>query len=93
MTKHRCGWCITGAHGHCLVVLEMEVKKMPPYFWYCECWVEDCPNDRDRTGTVKCVDCQRKGVGIVNNRCLDPADCRSVVVKPKPAPIYSKDYS
>lgn len=87
--SQRCGWCITGDHQHCVVVVEMGTKHKNGfskhlsskdrnagiYPWNCKCGCEYSLN-------TKCVDCQRVGVTVVKNRCV--ADCSSVKVRPRP---------
>ena len=87
----RCGWCITGDHTHCIVLLEMgtrqtngtkkyqhampKSKQIAPYVWRCGC---ECERSLD----TKCTKCQRVGVETVQNRCVD--DCSHIRPRQQP---------
>jgi hypothetical protein len=71
----RCGWCITGRHADCVVVVEtgVPVRKVKhiirvPKFWHCQCPEQGHP-------ATRCVDCQRPGVDTYQYRCRDRKDC------------------
>ena len=73
----RCGWCIDGRHANCVVIVETgltrsrELKKQfSVSIWRCKCWECDYCND------TKCLDCQRTGVVVVENRCPDRKACQ-----------------
>ena len=76
--KSRCGWCMTGDHEHCVIAVlcgetrsKSEKVATGPYVWRCPCEELGC-----RNGETKCVDCQRVGVEIVKDRCVDNEGCR-----------------
>jgi hypothetical protein len=72
----RCGWCITGDHDNCLVIMIMgetrsrnDKKATGPYPWRCPC---GCL----RSVNTKCLNCQRVGVEVTENRCTDERACK-----------------
>ena len=83
----RCGWCITGDHAHCAVVIEMGTKPGKrafktgtghhPHLWHCAC--KRCE------GKTKCVDCQRRGRSTTSGRCTDTANCTAWLTTHEPA--------
>jgi hypothetical protein len=56
--RQRCGWCIAGDHGHCVVVIEMgthrERRNQPSvsYLWRCGCVCRD-PDGSARADTLQ----------------------------------------